>query len=344
MDHEAKAAPLETTFDLQGDLRLRYEYNEGGTAPDRQRGTMRARVAGALQLRPGWLVGARLTTGSADDPNSSDTTLGNFGDDLQVSLDRAFVQYTGMHSALWAGRFENPFRTTDLVWDSDVNLSGAAVTWRSAYQGPVQFGFTSALAIIDEQTTGSDSTLVGLQSHFEFSRSNAWRVGFDLAYYDYSIGALTNADAGDTRENRLSKDGSYLSDFEVLDVIGSLTVANQTRWPLTISANVVSNLGAATGDQESGYRVALTAGRLAERGSLSMGYAYSAAEADAVFAAYAQDNIAYGSNYRLHELWLKYRLSRAMDFNLIGYDYRPWRSTDSTPSRTRVRLNWVIRF
>ncbi|MCZ6675916.1 MAG: putative porin, partial [Candidatus Poribacteria bacterium] len=91
----------ESDFKFSGDFRLRYENTSnqilGTPLPDnedaRNRQVIRLRAAATKQANDMIKVGARLTTGSSDDPNSTDVTLGSFVNDLQVSLDRLYAEY-----------------------------------------------------------------------------------------------------------------------------------------------------------------------------------------------------------------------------------------------------------
>src|SRR3546814_18442064 len=69
-------------------------------------------------------VGARLATGDADNPNSSDVQLSDWLDDLDVSLDMAYLRYDFDRLSLYGGKMPQPFARTDLVWDGDVNPAG----------------------------------------------------------------------------------------------------------------------------------------------------------------------------------------------------------------------------
>jgi Putative porin len=146
---------------ISGDFRLRYEWdifdkrnsaffpnfsslnagapfdlnNAAGTSPplldttqDRQRLRERFRLGIGSQIDDEWAVGLRLATGNTPNPVSTNTTLGNSLADDSFNLDRAFIRYqpTSWVTA-WLGRFPDPWFTTDLVWDEDVNFDGVAV-------------------------------------------------------------------------------------------------------------------------------------------------------------------------------------------------------------------------
>eukprot|EP01136_Pigoraptor_vietnamica_P001496 Opistho-1_new@28217 len=107
-------------LDVSGVLRMRQEWNYG-TARDRSRSVLRARLRASYAVNDRISVGAQLATGDPDDPNSTDVTLGNFVDDLNVSLDQAWIRYAHGDLTVQAGKFPQLFQRTDMVWDGDVS-------------------------------------------------------------------------------------------------------------------------------------------------------------------------------------------------------------------------------
>src|SRR3546814_15374532 len=69
-------------------------------------------------------VGARLATGDADNPNSSDVQLSDWLDDLDVSLDMAYLRYDFDRLPLYGGNLPQPLARTDLVWAGAVHPPG----------------------------------------------------------------------------------------------------------------------------------------------------------------------------------------------------------------------------
>ncbi|MGH8204215.1 MAG: putative porin, partial [Steroidobacteraceae bacterium] len=230
---ERADAPSRLT--LSGDFRLRYEGNYGDAdQSDWQRGVLRARL-GASYVVNDWLsVGARLATGDPDDPNSSDVTLSNFADDLDVSLDQAYAQFKFASSELWGGKFPLPFVRTDLVWDGDVNPQGIG----GSYRMPVGDGaleLAGLYFLVDQSVAGSDSSMWGAQVALDMPVAAAFRFEVAGALYDYSLAGVAGADAGDFRSNLIGPDGRYLSDFDLADVIVSGTYIGMHRWPLRLA-------------------------------------------------------------------------------------------------------------
>ncbi|PEQ11939.1 hypothetical protein B2G71_14240 [Novosphingobium sp. PC22D] len=336
---------------VSGDLRLRQEFNwSDKDARDRSRTVMRARLGARYALDRNVTVGARLVTGDPDDPNTADVTVGDFVDDLTVSLDRAYVEARFGDLLLTGGKFALPLRGTELVWDGDFNPEGlgASVSAPLGSRG-LKAEATALYSIVSEAAGGHGSDMLGGQVTLGGRLSPFWSASLTAGYYDYHLSALAGADAGDFRSNLRARDGSYLSDFDLLDVIAIARFDGfGVDWPVSATAETVHNFGAATG-ADTGYFAQLSAGSTAQAGGLRMSYGYMQAEADAVFAAFSHDNIGLATSYRLHQIALDYALRANTQLNLILYHYRPLASDPASPGAARdwldrLRLNAVFAF
>lgn len=69
-------------------------------------------------------VGIRLTSGDGGNPVSANQTLGRYGAKWESSFDLAYIQYHNNRLLLSAGRMENPWLSSDLVWDKDMTFEG----------------------------------------------------------------------------------------------------------------------------------------------------------------------------------------------------------------------------
>lgn len=110
---------------------------------NRERVRLRARLGFAVDLEEGFTSGLRFATGENSSPVSTNQSLGLAGSGqggqfskFAVWLDRAFVRYDrpsapGRTLAFTAGRFDNPFFSTDVMWDDDIGLDGLAVQGRT---------------------------------------------------------------------------------------------------------------------------------------------------------------------------------------------------------------------
>jgi hypothetical protein len=207
--------------ELGGDLRLRYqnemkdETNDDrlgseGIEPtniDRQRWRYRARLGLKAKLidpretNVGKAeVGFRLATGNANDPVSTNQTLGDHFNKDDIFFDRAYLKWSWTPTEqIWGdklpqvlligGRMANPFFSTDLVWDSDVNFEGATLKLVSdTFEGNSwRTFFTAGAYPLDEYEFREDSKwLFGSQVGLE--HKPFWGLNYKLAvaYYDFN--------------------------------------------------------------------------------------------------------------------------------------------------------------
>lgn len=125
-----------TEIELYGDARVRYEARSGETgAPntlDPQRDTLqrnrqryRLRLGLRGTLADDWFFGVRFET--SQNPRSTNVTLGDdagpFGKGSDgINVGQAYLGYKGFRDVtLTAGKMPNPFVSTLLVWDPDLN-------------------------------------------------------------------------------------------------------------------------------------------------------------------------------------------------------------------------------
>lgn len=122
-----------TELKLYGDLRLRYQYDDRQAqvaAPNhvdqRSRYRYRLRLGADVALGDNWFAGFQLQTGPNSD--SGNQTFTNGFDNDGIFISKAFLGYKNDWLNVTAGRQKNPFYTTDLVWDPDINPSGVTET------------------------------------------------------------------------------------------------------------------------------------------------------------------------------------------------------------------------
>src|SRR6266480_6353589 len=151
-----KLFPAITELELFGDVRLRYEYRGGrlpgddpNTQPpghpndwyEKERERYRLRLGLRGTVLDDWFFGLRLETSSS--ARSTNVTMGgdagngngpfNKGDD-GIAVGQAYFGYKGFPgTTLTGGRFANPFVTTSLVWDDDINVEGLTEQWKHTF-------------------------------------------------------------------------------------------------------------------------------------------------------------------------------------------------------------------
>lgn len=332
-------------LDVSGDLRVRQEWNFGA-ARDRSRSVLRARLRAGYAVNDRLTIGTQLATGDPDDPNSTDVTLGNFVDDLNVSLDQAWIRYAHGGLTVQAGKFPQIFQRTDMVWDGDVSPQGLGASYVLDLGNGARLDARALYFVIDEASTARDSDMLGGQLNAAAPFASDLKLALAGSYYHYRLGSVAGADAGDFRGNLLSG-GRYLSDFHLIEGLGSLTYTGVSpHWPLVFTADYVRNLAAAV-PGDTGFNFELAAGRTAQHGDWRVAYTYSEVQVDAVFAAFSHDNLDLSTNYRLHSLGLGYVPANNLLIDLAWYHYRPLDARYTAAPLTwldRVRLNFMVSF
>ncbi|MCU0840778.1 MAG: putative porin [Thiobacillaceae bacterium] len=195
----------------EGDVRLRYQgdyFPDGNASPDnlqaagvpvnnteddRDRWRARARLGLLAKVTDSISAGLRITTGNTSDPVSTNVTLGDSFNKYDLALDRAFVKLDPMDwLSVSGGRIPNPFFSTDLVWDDDLNFDGLAATFKPWARESLTFKpFFTVGAFPLQEVESSDTNKAKDKWLFAAQAGVDWRAGayarwrFGLAYYDY---------------------------------------------------------------------------------------------------------------------------------------------------------------
>lgn len=91
----------------------------------------RARFGVLADISDSTTAGVRLATGSDDSPVSTTQTLGGGLNKKNVWLDQAWIAHRPTDwMTITAGRFGNPFVSTDMLFSNDLNFDGVAATFK----------------------------------------------------------------------------------------------------------------------------------------------------------------------------------------------------------------------
>ena len=149
-----------TELEIYGDGRVRYEIRNGNSglpstivtnnddAQQRNRHRYRLRLGIRGTLIDDFFFGLRLETSA-----SARSTNVTFGDDAgpfgktsdTLHVGQMYIGYRGFRDiTLTAGRMPNPFITTSMVWDGDINPEGIAQQYKRSFNFSLGGGSTSA--------------------------------------------------------------------------------------------------------------------------------------------------------------------------------------------------------
>ncbi|MGL5839847.1 MAG: putative porin, partial [Sphingorhabdus sp.] len=246
------------------------------------------------------------------------------------------------------GKFALPFTRTDLVWDGDVYPEGVSASFKQPLGRTTSFQASSLYFVIDESVGGKDSRMIGGQMGAVIKPTASLELALSAAYYDYRLSSILGGDAGDFRSN-LFANGRYLSDFNLVDVIGSASWLGLGKdWPVRLTVDYVKNRGAAV-SADTAFSIDTSLGKTGSKGDWRFGYGYAEAGVDAVFAAFSNDNTALATNYQQHSLFIDYTLAPRLILNGTFYRYRPKEAIyvgalDPDDWINRLRINLLAEF
>jgi hypothetical protein len=203
---------------------------------DRQRFRLRARIGAEVDLMDGFTAGLRIATGENNSPTSPNQSLGvanqgqggNFSK-YAIWLDRAFVKYEAgadrdRHLTVTGGRFDNPFFSSDIIYDEDLGFDGFAMQARYKVNDRITpFANVGAFPIFNtdfnfssnqpDKFDSTDKYLYGAQlgADLKLTKNLNFKLGGAYYVFDGAEGEqstpytpLNNSDAGDTDNTRPS--------------------------------------------------------------------------------------------------------------------------------------------
>lgn len=218
------------------------------TDQDRQRFRLRLRLALENQMTDSLSLGIRMATGGNNSPVTTNQTLGAPGNFSRYAiwLDRAWLRWEYQPAANWevvtlAGRFANPFLSTDIAWDGDLGFDGMALRLRyTGGDGWIPFLNAGAFPVFNTalnypthqpaKNASDDRYVFGIQGGLEWAVQRNIDVTVALGYYDFNriegmlsepFVPLAISDAGSTDSRRpafAQKGNTYMALRDILPV------------------------------------------------------------------------------------------------------------------------------
>lgn len=167
------------------------------TTENRYRARVRARFGVDARINDKVEAGLRFVTGNPSDPVSTNESLtGNF-DKFMVGLDRAYIRVRPFgkdsrfaDSNIVLGKFDNPFFSTELMFDRDLQFEGAAATFQAALgdgEAAPRLSLTGGAFPLEEwDFTGNDKFLFAGQIGVETAPVSGFRFKAAAALYEFS--------------------------------------------------------------------------------------------------------------------------------------------------------------
>ncbi|MFH1869387.1 MAG: putative porin [Pseudomonadota bacterium] len=155
----------------------------------RERLRLRARLGILARISEQWGAGLRLATGSTTDRVSTNQTLGQDFNKYSLLVDRAFLKYDPVDwFSVTGGRIPNPWFSTDLMWDDDLNFEGLAATFKPVFDnGAIKpFLTVGAFPIKEENQPASQGRWMhGIQGGTQWDFNTSTRLKIGVAWYGF---------------------------------------------------------------------------------------------------------------------------------------------------------------
>jgi len=358
------------TIKMNGDLRYRHEMIDAEGKDAWYRHRIRARIGITGEVSPYTTVGFQLATGS-DDPVSTNQTLDNAFSTKQVGIDLAYFE--AYHDAapgltIAGGKFKNPFfrpGSSQLVWDSDWNPEGGAVTYKCDMDQFSIMLIGSGLWI-DERSSGDDSYIAAGQAvgrfHFNEKKSS---LAFGGGYFNYA-----NTEGFDVFYNPMKSKGNsgspVVDTSAVVDTLGNISIAYDTtsykyatdfdcfelfveaktefnEMPVTVMVDYVSNVAADS--LGSGWLVGFKAGKAKKPGSWEARYTYRNLEKDAVVGIFTHSDFGGGgTDAKGHEIGGAVQLAANTALKVTCYITEIGLQEDETENLKKLQVDLQLKF
>ncbi|MDD4202283.1 MAG: putative porin [Candidatus Omnitrophica bacterium] len=241
---------------VQGDVRLRnqWETAKSSSSSDDEKARFRQRVRARIgidgTINDQLSGGVRLATGSDNDGRSTNQTLGDSGTGKgyftkwDLWIDQAYlkwepkIQYLD-RTTVWGGKFINPFRTTAMTWDGDINPEGMVVqyagpTWSNYNMPDISFGLNGGWMWLDYlKSNAGFKGIWGIQGTMDFDLKNDWGTKFKTAFAYFNPTNLKNKPSPSYSADTNSVIGSnYQYDLHWFDMLFNLDNKSIMDWEI----------------------------------------------------------------------------------------------------------------
>ncbi|MDX1507559.1 MAG: putative porin [Woeseiaceae bacterium] len=292
-----------------GDLRLRHEdiYTEGDPGANRDRERGRARIGLSAEVNDSVKLVFGLATGG-DNPVSRNVTGDGGFTTKEIGIELFYADWTVNDNLnVFAGKMKNNlFRAggSPLIWDGDLNLEGAALTYTNGWF------FTNVGAYSVEERSGEDdSQLYTAQFGGEFSVGDGAKLTTGVGVFGYT-NTIGNEPFynGNPRGNTVDINGNYIFDYRNVEAFAQYDMKAGSL-PLSLFGHYTVNTE--VDREDTAYAFGAKLGAAKNKGEWEASWTYQDIEADAVIGTFNDSDFGGGgTDSEGHMIKAKYALGK----------------------------------
>ncbi len=284
-----KTVKAASAIKVKGDFRYRYEFIDQEGNASRNRNRMRARVGIAGDVNESVEAAVQLASGS-DDPVSTNQTLGDGFSTKGIGIDLAYVKWQAMeNAAVTVGKMKNPLHRAGgnaLVWDSDLNPEGVAVSFDGG-----AFFVNAAGLFVEERSATDDSLLFAGQLGFDTKLAEGVKLKAGVGYYAYTDTIGNSPFFEGAAQGNTVVGGVLVNDYKELELFAELGMMLGDL-PVSVFADWVQNTEVDAFD--TAYAFGMKLGKVSAPGSWDFAWIYQDIEADALIATFTNSDFGGG--------------------------------------------------
>lgn len=294
---------------IKGDVRLRYEDvnvdNPNSRSGNQDRERVRARVGFYSEINPQVDAGIRVATGSSSDARSTNQSLDNYFDKKSLWVDLAYLDWhptavPNLH--LIGGKMMQPWVSMgDVIWDSDINPEGVAVTYRTNLGAAELFGSAGHYTLKDNVDGDGvqfkhDAQLYHGQLGTKFNAADTVKVTVGGSIYGFD---------NDKKSAVLRSFGNTTDEFNLVEGFGQVDFTGFAI-PLSAYGQFVKNTESTDGEDK-----AWLAGLKTKLGAWSLDYNYRDVQRNAVVSLFTDSDFGAGfTGSRGHKFKVGYEIDK----------------------------------
>jgi hypothetical protein len=374
---------------FKGDLRLRFDTQRRNEGPgkdciDRRRWRYRLRFGAYATPTDKTELGFRLASGSGFQTTTNQSYDGH-GRGKDIFIDQVYASWKPVSGVkLTGGKFKNPFFTSGLVWDGDVNLEGGAFSYEDDFDKVGLFGNVVHFFVEEmdlQAESNKDPVMGGYQGGIKVKPAEDMSIQFGATYYNFrNLDLYDDGGIDDTadfigynhahdQQMVFDADGQLINKFNCFEIGAKFKAEKVLPIPISVFGYYVKNMDAditelrtrgvvteesdpadlsvyGGDDRDSGYQFGFDIGSKKKKSDFYFKYIYQVLEDYAFPAVFVDSDFnGGGTNNKGHMIKANYYLA---DNVILQGDFfvtkRASEVKDGKQDENRSRLDLIFKF